>query len=220
MTLHTKSIFKTYKQGDSTITAVKNVTVNIAEGKFTAITGTSGCGKTTLLSILGGLIFPTTGEVLIDNNNYYKLSSEQQAKIRRDKFGFVFQNYSLIPIMTALENISVPSLLNKTKPDMDYIKELCTQLRIDQRLNHLPSEMSGGEQQRTALARALSHRPEILFADEPTGNLDHDSAETLITMLRNLQKRYGFTIVMVTHDDRIATAADMHLNMESGAIIN
>ncbi len=218
MEMHTFNISKTYKQGDTLIPAVSNVNIKIAENKFTVITGASGCGKTTLLSILGGQLVPSGGNLYIDSLDYYGLSVSKQAEIRRSKFGFVFQNYSLIPIMTALENICVPSLLNKVKPDMDYINELCGDLNITHRMNHIPSEMSGGEQHRTALARAISHRPKILLADEPTGNLDRNSADTLIEMLRQIQKKYQLTIVMVTHDMNIASNADIHLHMNDGKI--
>jgi len=218
MTITTEKLFKTYKQGASSVTAVRNVTLEIPEHKLTVITGTSGCGKTTLLNMLGGLMPPTVGKVLYDGADFYKYDTLKRNRIRREKTGCVFQNYSLIPMMTAMENICVPAMLCGRKPDTDYIGELCEELGISSRLNHLPGEMSGGEQQRTALARALSHRPEVLFADEPTGNLDKSSAEGLLKMLRRLQKKYSLTIVMVTHDLSIAETADVRLNMSDGFI--
>jgi len=214
----TDKLFKTYKQGAASVTAVRNVTLSIPEKKLTAITGTSGCGKTSLLNMLGGLVLPTSGKVYCDGTDLYRLPTIKRNEIRRSKFGYVFQNYSLIPMMTALENICVPSLLNSAKPDMEYIRELCDILRISERLDHLPSEMSGGEQQRASLARALSHRPEVLLADEPTGSLDKTSAETLLGLLLDVQRKYELTIVMVTHDANIASQADYKLEMNDGFI--
>ena len=198
---------------------MNNINLTIAEGKFTAIVGPSGCGKSTLLRALAAIEEPSEGAVFYDSQDIYKLSDRERAVLRRRKIGIVFQDYSLLPTFTALENICTPALMDKKKPDMNYINDVCETLGISDRFHHIPSEMSGGEQQRVAVARALVNKPAILFADEPTGNLDKSSANALLELLLITQKEYNQTLLMVTHDLDIAARADITIPMDNGVIL-
>ena len=211
---------KVYIQGEKRILALNNIDIDIAEGKFTAIVGTSGCGKSTLLRTLSAIEEPSEGNVFYDSQNIYKLSDRERAALRRRKIGIVFQDYSLLPTLTALENICTPTLMDSKKPDMKYINRVCEILGISDRLHHIPSEMSGGEQQRVAVARALVNKPSIIFADEPTGNLDKNSAHELLDLLFITKKEYSQTLLMVTHDQDIAAHADIIIHMDNGTIVS
>lgn len=219
MKITASSLSKVYIQGEKHILALNNISLTIAERKFTAIVGPSGCGKSTLLRALAAIEEPSEGAVFYDSQDIYKLSDRERAVLRRRKIGIVFQDYSLLPTFTALENICTPALMDNKKPDMNYINGVCETLGISDRFHHIPSEMSGGEQQRVAVARALVNKPAILFADEPTGNLDKSSANALLELLLITQKEYNQTLLMVTHDLDIAARADITIPMDNGVIL-
>ncbi len=217
MILEVKKLTKEYEQGEKRIRAVQNATFSVEEGEFVAIVGTSGSGKSTLLSMLGGLEKPTSGEVLLDGENLYAASDNRLSEIRNRQIGFVFQNYALLPVLTLRENIMIPQLIagggSKT-----YMEDLFDLLGLRDRLDHLPSEASGGQQQRAAVARALVNQPKILLADEPTGNLDKQSAMELMDLLMETRKKLNQTILLVTHDPEIAARADRVLTMDGGVL--
>jgi len=219
MKIEAASLTKIYVQGEKQIYALNNINVSIAENKFTAIVGPSGCGKSTFLRTLAALEKPSDGTVLYDNQDIYILSERKRAELRRQKIGVVYQDYSLLPTMTALENICTPTLMDGKKPDLAYIIGLAKTLGIDDRLHHIPSEMSGGEQQRVSVARSLVNKPAIIFADEPTGNLDKNSAHELLELLLLTKKEYNQTLLMVTHDPDIAAHADIVIRMDNGMIL-
>ncbi len=220
MELLAKDITKYYKQGDDRVTALDHVSVSVPTSCFTAIVGASGSGKSTLLRILGALEAPSSGEVLYDGIGIYTLGEAQLAARRRRELGYVFQDYGLLPTLTAMENICTPCLMDNRTPDFAYLTELCRALGLENRIHHLPSELSGGEQQRVAVARALLTRPAVLFADEPTGNLDKATAQSLLAVLSEMQKTYRQTVVMVTHDEAIAKRADYVLRLDNGQLIS
>ena len=219
MKIQAQSVSKIYIQGEKQIKALDNINIDIAENKFTAVIGTSGCGKSTLLRTLSAIEAPTEGSVFYDQQDIYRLSDRKRAALRRQNIGIVFQDYSLLPTLTALENICTPALMDGKKPDMNYIMALCNTLGISDRLHHIPSELSGGEQQRVAVARALINRPSIIFADEPTGNLDKNSAHELLDLLLLTMKEFRQTLLMVTHDREIAARADVLIHMDNGIIL-
>ena len=218
MILEVKDLIKTYVQGNSVIRAVDRCNLMVNEGEFITITGSSGCGKTTLLGLLGGIDKPDSGKVYLDGESLYDASDDRLSDIRAKKIGFVFQNYSLLPTLTAAENIRLPCLISGKSFSKFYFDELCEMLEITHRLNHFPSALSGGEQQRVAMARALICRPEILLADEPTGNLDRNSADALLGLIARTQKELKLTCIMVTHDERIAQMAPIRRKMENGIL--
>ena len=213
-----KKLTKEYEQGEKRIRAVQNATFSVEEGEFVAIVGTSGSGKSTLLSMLGGLEKPTSGEVLLDGENLYAASDNRLSEIRNRQIGFVFQNYALLPVLTLRENIMIPQLI-AGGGSKSYMEDLFDLLGLRDRLDHLPSEASGGQQQRAAVARALVNQPKILLADEPTGNLDKQSAADLIGLLLKTREKLGQTILLVTHDPDIAAKADRVLCMDGGRLI-
>ena len=217
MILEAKKLTKEYEQGEKRIRAVQNATFSVEEGEFVAIVGTSGSGKSTLLSMLGGLEKPTSGEVLLDGENLYAASDNRLSEIRNRQIGFVFQNYALLPVLTLRENIMIPQLIAGGGSKM-YMEELFDLLGLRDRLDHLPSEASGGQQQRAAVARALVNQPKILLADEPTGNLDKQSAKELMDLLMETRKKLNQTILLVTHDPEIAARADRVLTMDGGVL--
>ena len=220
MKIQAQSVSKVYMQGEKQIYALNDISLDIAENKFTAIVGTSGCGKSTLLRTLSAIEAPTSGNVFYDGQDIYKLSDGKRAALRRKQIGIVFQDYSLLPTLTALENICTPTLMDGKKPNMDYIMTLCETLGITDRLHHIPSEMSGGEQQRVSVARALVNQPAILFADEPTGNLDKQSAHELLQLLLLTKEKFHQTLFVVTHDPDIASRADIVIRMDNGTIVS
>ena len=221
--LRTNNLMKTYKQGENYVYAVNRLTLAFPYARLTAITGPSGSGKSTLLHILGGLDIPSGGEVWVRTDdgreqNLYAMTPEQLTAFRGKHFGFVYQNYELLPVLTAMENIMLPCIYGGAYFDNDWFRRLVDILELGDRLHHLPSEMSGGEQQRVAMARALIHRPRILFADEPTGNLDSDHARELMDLLFLMRDEYNQTIVMVTHDMTLAERADAIFRIRDGAV--
>lgn len=223
--LRTENLMKTYGVNGAFVNAVNRVSVPIYRGQFTAITGASGSGKSTLLHLMSGIDNPSGGSVYVTLDekappvNIYALSKSALAEFRGKNFGFVFQNYALLPVLTAMENVMIPSVYSDTDFDEKYAHELFERLGIADRIDHLPSEMSGGEQQRVALIRALINRPQILFADEPTGNLDKKNGTELISLLHGLRDEQKCTIIMVTHDMSIAESADRVIKMQDGSVI-
>ena len=216
--LEVVDLIRQYKQYDEVITAVNRVNFKVFEGEFVAIIGTSGSGKSTLLHLLAGLDRPNNGSIYIRSRDITRMSADELAVFRGESIGMIYQNHNLIEQMTALENILVPTLMCN-KEDVSYqenLKKLIVSLRIADRIHHLPSELSGGQQQRVSIARALINLPSIVFADEPTGNLDRDNADEVLDLLLETKKMLGQTLVMVTHDMSIAEKADRIFKMEDG----
>ena len=214
--LRAENISKIYCQNAVSLQALHNVSVTIQKGEFVAILGRSGSGKSTLLNILAGLDKPSEGKVYIDGTDIFHLSEEKRTLLRREKIGFVFQAYELLHALTVTENIRLPEL---TK-DADYMRELLDTLEIRQYEKSYPDQLSGGEQQRVSIARALINHPPILFADEPTGNLDSKTERTVIDLLKNLAEKYGTSILMVTHNEDLVKDADRVIRLEDGEIVN
>ena len=218
--LKVENLTKIYGKGNTKVTALDNVTFSVEKGEFVAIVGASGSGKSTLLHILGGVDRPTSGKVIVDKEDVYKLNEANLAIFRRRQVGLIYQFYNLIPILNIEENITLPILLDGRKVDKEYLNELINILGLEKRLNHLPNELSGGEQQRVSIGRALMNRPAILLADEPTGNLDSKSSKEIIELLKLSNKKYNQTIIMITHDNSLALNADRIITIKDGRIIN
>ena len=218
--LEVNDLIKQYRQSDSIVTAVNRAKLRVEDGEFVAIMGTSGSGKSTLLHLCAGLIRPNFGSIRIRGNEITTLSQSKLAAFRGQYIGIVFQKHNLIPHLTAIENITVPAML-MNKPEYRYehsLAKLLEKLKLEDRVHHLPSELSGGQQQRVAIARALINRPQILLADEPTGNLDRANAEEVLELLLKMREELGQTLLMVTHDPRIAKRADRVMFMENGEL--
>jgi putative ABC transport system ATP-binding protein len=207
-----------YGEGDTAVDALRGVSLEVAQGQLTAIMGPSGSGKSTLMHILAGLDRPTTGDVSIAGTAIGNLNDAQLTKLRREHIGFVFQFFNLLPMLTAKDNILLPLSIAGEKPDRAWVDELVRKVGLSDRLSHRPSEMSGGQQQRVAIARALVSRPTVMFADEPTGNLDSKTSEGILQLLRSSVDDYGQTTVLVTHEPRAATIADRILFIADGRI--
>ena len=218
--IETEALTKIYGAGNVAVKAVQEIDLQIYQGEFVAIVGASGSGKSTLLHLLGGLDEPTSGVVKIDGQSLYALNEKQRAIFRRRKFGFIFQSYYLIPVLNVEENMMMPILLDKGKPDIRYLDELIAVLGLDERRNHLPSELSGGQQQRAAIGRALAYKPSVILADEPTGNLDSKNSREVVDLLKLSVKSFNQTLVMITHDMTIAGEADRVIVMKDGEITN
>lgn len=217
--LETCQLVRQYSAGSNIVRAVDCIDLKIREGEFLSITGPSGSGKTTLLYLLGLLEKPTGGQVLYQGEDLQKLTGKQQADFRRTQVGFVFQMYYLLPVLTALENVKTPMMPYRTKYNLNSrAKELLEQVGLGQREKHLPSQLSGGEQQRVAIARALLNEPKVLLADEPTGNLDSKAGEQILNLLVQMRRDYGLTLVLVTHDEGVATRADRQIRLLDGKI--
>ena len=215
----TQNLIRYYGTGEEQVKAVDDVSFSIEQGSFTAITGPSGSGKSTLLHLLGGLDRPGGGKVLFRGQDLYAHGDSALSVLRRRQFGFVFQSYNLVKELTGYENMVLPLMLDKRKPDESYLNRLIEILGIGNRLDHLPGAMSGGQQQRFAIARALSNKPEILFADEPTGNLDGQTGRLVVDLLRELNRELGVTLVLVTHDLGVAEQAERILHLTDGKIL-
>lgn len=209
---------KTYGSGVAETVAAAGITARFEKGRFTAIVGPSGSGKTTLLHLLAGLDAPTSGRVIIDGTDISTLSDDALSDLRRDRIGFIFQDFNLLPYLTAEQNIELPFTLRGRQPDRQAIRGIARELGIENRLDHKPQEMSGGQRQRVAVARALASSPAVVFADEPTGALDVKSSRQLLGILRDMATRHGQTIVMVTHDPNAAAYADRALVVRDGLI--
>ncbi|HEY4570617.1 MAG TPA: ABC transporter ATP-binding protein, partial [Kribbella sp.] len=210
---------KVYGQGDTAVAALDGVSVDFGVGQFTAIMGPSGSGKSTLMHCLAGLDTPTGGQVLLGDTELTQLPDAELTKIRRDRVGFVFQSFNLLPMLSAKDNILLPLELGNRKPDQQWLDTLIDVLGLEDRLTHRPSELSGGQQQRVAVARALVGRPEVVFADEPTGNLDSKSSTEILKFMRQAVVDFGQTIVMVTHDPVAASYADRAVFLADGRIV-
>ena len=217
--IQTVNICRIFGSGENEVHALRDVNLEIAAGEITAIMGKSGSGKSTLLHLIGGLDFPTSGKVIVNGEDIYALNQNQLADYRRRKIGLVFQAYNLIEELTAYENIIFPILLDKKKPNRAYIDTLAEVLGIQDRLSHLPHQLSGGQQQRVAIARALAHKPDVILADEPTGNLDKESGEEVLAVFKECHEKFGQTIVMVTHDPDISRMADRIVTIDDGKIV-
>lgn len=217
--LETKNLCKTYGEGDTLVKALDNVSFSVEQGEFIAIVGPSGSGKSTLLHILGGVDVPTSGEVIINGTDISKLDETALAIFRRRQIGLIYQFYNLIPILTVEENLTLPLLLDGRRPDKKQVDMLVEKLGLDKRLNHLPNELSGGQQQRVSIGRALLNSPALLLADEPTGNLDSENSKEIIKLLRQFNKENKQTVIIITHDERIALSADRVIEIGDGKIL-
>ncbi len=218
MLIKAENISKVYGSGASQVTALHRANLEIASGEFLSIMGPSGSGKSTLLHLLSGLDYPTAGSLSYDGQESYKLRDRELSAFRRRRIGFIFQQFHLLPVLTARENILMPLLLDKKQADSAYFDELTELLGIRDRLAHLPHELSGGQQQRVAIARALIAKPDIIFADEPTGNLDSKSGAEVMRMLKNIWEKMGRTLVVITHDHRIAQMAARKVVIVDGVL--
>jgi putative ABC transport system ATP-binding protein len=214
-----RELSRRYGQGDTAVNALREVSLDIARGQLTAVMGPSGSGKSTLMHLLAGLDRPTAGEVWIDGTNIAMVGDTELTKIRRSHIGFVFQFFNLLPMLTAGENILLPLDLAGRKPETEWVAELIAKVGLADRSSHRPSELSGGQQQRVAIARALVSKPTVVFADEPTGNLDSTTSGEILELLRDAVSSYGQTTVMVTHDARAAAIADRILFLADGRIV-
>ena len=218
MLIQAKGLSKIYGSGENQVVALDKADLTIAPGDFISIMGPSGSGKSTLLHLLSGLDHPTSGSLTYDGQEIYTLSDKELSAFRRRQMGFIFQQFNLLPVLTARENILMPLLLDKKQPDEGYLNQLAELLGLRERLDHLPHELSGGQQQRVAIARALIAQPEVIFADEPTGNLDSGSGGEVMELLKGIRERMGKTLVIITHDNRIAAAADRRLTIMDGVL--
>ncbi len=218
--IKTKNLKKYYGKKDNLVKAVDGISLEIENGKFTAIIGTSGSGKTTLLHCMAGLDKPTDGGVYLNDKDIYSLNDDELSKIRRQEFGFIFQSFNLIPVLNIYDNIILPIQLDGKKEDKEYIMNIIKKVGLEDQLKKFPNELSGGQQQRVAIARALSNKPAVIFADEPTGNLDSKTTEEVMSLLRNTVSELKQTLVMITHDENIAKEADRIITISDGKIIN
>jgi putative ABC transport system ATP-binding protein len=218
MLIKAKELTKIYGGGENKIVALDKADLEIKSNDFISIMGPSGSGKSTLLHLLSGLDKPTSGVLNYDEKDIYSYSDKELSTFRRQRIGFIFQQFNLLPVLTAKENIIMPMLLDKRQPDEAYLKRLTDLLNINDRLTHLPGELSGGQQQRVAIARALIAQPDIIFADEPTGNLDSKSGGEVMEMLRDIWREMKKALVIITHDNRIAQMADRQLFIVDGVL--
>ena len=218
MIIEARELSKIYGSGESRVVALDKADLKIEQGDFLSITGPSGSGKSTLLHLLSGLDYPTAGSLSYDGQEIYQLRDRELSAFRRRRIGFIFQQFHLLPVLTARENILMPLLLDKKQADSAYFDELTELLGIRERLAHLPHELSGGQQQRVAIARALIAKPDIIFADEPTGNLDSKSGAEVMRMLKNIWEKMGRTLVVITHDNRIAQMAARKVVIVDGVL--
>lgn len=210
---------KVYGTGDTAVRALDDVSFSIEQGQFVAIVGPSGSGKSTLLHILGGVDSPTSGKVKIGDTDISKLDETALAIFRRRQIGLIYQFYNLIPILTVEENMTLPLLLDGKKPDRQMLHTLVSTLGLSERLHHLPNQLSGGQQQRVSIGRALLNNPALMLADEPTGNLDSENSKEIITLLRRFNREFNQTVVIITHDERIALSADRVISVQDGKIV-
>ncbi len=216
--LRVENLCKTYGAGDTRVDALKNVSFSVEKGEFVAIIGPSGSGKSTLLHILGGVDSPTSGQVVIDGTPIYSLNETKLAIFRRRQIGLIYQFYNLLPVLNVRENLTLPLLLDGQKPDEAYLRELVNTLGLADRLNHLPNQLSGGQQQRVSIGRALINHPALVLADEPTGNLDSKNSAEIVELLKASNMKYHQTLIIITHDERIALQADRVISIEDGRV--
>ncbi|GAA4654823.1 ABC transporter ATP-binding protein [Anaerocolumna aminovalerica] len=218
MNIEGKELSKIYGNGESRVVALDKVNLEITANDFISIIGPSGSGKSTLLHLLSGLDKPTSGSLTYNGKDIYSFTDRELSAFRRQRIGFIFQQFNLLPVLTAKENIIMPLLLDKKQPDDTYLKQLTDLLGISDRLSHLPHELSGGQQQRVAIARALIAQPDIIFADEPTGNLDSKSGSEVIEIMKDIWRKMGKTLVIITHDSAIARMADRQFVIIDGVL--
>ena len=217
--LKVENLSKIYGKGENEVKAVDNVSFQVEKGEFVAIISSSGSGKSTLLHLIGGVDRPTSGKVYIDGKDIYKLNNDNLAIFRRRQIGLIYQFYNLIPILNVEENITLPCDLDGQKVNKEKLAELLKTLGLEKRKNHLPNELSGGQQQRVSIGRAIINSPAIMLADEPTGNLDSKASEEIISLLKLSNKKYNQTVIVITHDEKIALEADRIITIEDGKII-
>ena len=218
--LKTENLSKIYGIGDTKVTALDNLNLKISKGQFVSIIGPSGSGKSTLLHILGGVDRPTKGKIYIEGTDISSMNETESALFRRRNIGLIYQSYNLIPTLNVEKNILLPMLLDGVNPKQEDFDKIVDMLGLTQRLNHLPNQLSGGQQQRVAIGRALIHKPAIILADEPTGNLDRKNTKTTLDLLKLSNKEYNQTIVMITHDKEIALSADRIIKIVDGKIVS
>lgn len=216
--LSAKGLTKIYGKGETEVRALDNVDLDVPKGQFLSVIGQSGSGKSTLLNILGAMDTPTSGSLNVDGTDVFSMKEPELAVYRRRKVGFVFQFFNLIPVMTAQENITLPLSLDGKKPDKELLDDIVETIGLKDRMNHYPHQLSGGQQQRIAIARALITRPALILADEPTGNLDSNSGNEIISLLRSSVRKYSQTLILITHDTGIAEAADRTITISDGKI--
>lgn len=217
--LKTENLCKFYGKGENEVRAIDHTSLEIKKGEFVAIVGKSGSGKSTLLHMLGGLDLPTSGDVFIGNKNIFQLKEEELAVFRRRKIGFVFQAFNLVSSLNVWENIVLPIGLDGKDVDEAFVNDILNTLGLEQKIENLPSTLSGGQQQRVAIARAITSKPDIILADEPTGNLDSKTGNEVISLLKLSAKKYGQTLVVITHDEEIAQMADRMIVIEDGKVV-
>ena len=218
--LKTEHLSKYYGEGENQVRAVSDANIRIQRGEFVAIVGKSGSGKSTLLHMLGGLDTPTSGRVLIKNKDIFSLKEDDLSVFRRRKIGFIFQSFNLVSSINVWENIVLPVGLDGKRVDEAFVEDIIATLGLEKKIHNLPNTLSGGQQQRAAIARALASRPDLLLADEPTGNLDSRTSDEVMALLRLSAQKYGQTLVMITHDEEIAQVADRILVMEDGRVVS
>ena len=216
--LEIKNLCKVYGEGETRVDALKNISFDVDQGEFVAVVGPSGSGKSTLLHILGGVDVPTSGVVRIAGTDIGKLDENKLAIFRRRQIGLIYQFYNLIPILNVEENLTLPILLDGKKPDQKLLEDLVEKLGLSERRSHLPNQLSGGQQQRVSIGRALMNHPALLLADEPTGNLDTENSKEIIALLRKFNRENNQTVIIITHDERIALSADRVITIEDGRI--
>ena len=217
--LKVENLSKIYGQGENEVKAVNDISFSVKKGEFVAIVGASGSGKSTLLHLLGGVDRPTGGKVFIDGQDIYKLNDDQLAIFRRRQVGLIYQFYNLIPILNVEENITLPCNLDGKEIKEERLNEMLKTLKLENRRKHLPNELSGGQQQRVSIGRAIINNPAIMLADEPTGNLDSKASEEIVSLLRLSNKKYNQTVIVITHDEKIALEADRVITIDDGRII-
>lgn len=217
--LQVKDLTKIYGKGDATVTALGGVNFSVNKGEFVAIIGASGSGKSTLMHLIGGVDRPTSGSIFVDGNEIHKSNESELAIFRRRNIGIIYQFHNLIPTLTAQENIMLPRLLDNRKPDPDKLKSILETIGLSDRAKHLPSQLSGGQQQRVSIGRALINDPALILADEPTGNLDSKSSREIIDLLKLANKRYNQTLIVITHDEKIALQSDRVITIGDGQIL-
>ncbi|WP_315168114.1 ABC transporter ATP-binding protein [Metaclostridioides mangenotii] len=218
--LRTENLTKTYGMRDTKVTALDNLNLKINKGEFVSIIGASGSGKSTLLHMLGGVDQPTKGKIYIDDTDISSMDETKLALFRRRKVGLIYQFFNLIPTLTVEKNILLPMLLDGRNPKKEEFDKIVKMLGLNERINHLPNQLSGGQQQRVAIARSLIYRPSIILADEPTGNLDRKNSESILEMLKISNKEYNQTILIITHDEKIALSADRMIRIDDGKIVS
>lgn len=216
--LRVENLSKVYGNGETAVKALDDISFSVKKGEFVAIIGASGSGKSTLLHLLGGVDRPTSGKVLIDGIDIYQLDENKLAIFRRRQLGLIYQFYNLIPVLNVEENMTLPLLLDQQKVDKEQFNELLKVLNLTDRVNHLPNQLSGGQQQRVSIGRALINNPALILADEPTGNLDSKNGMEIVELLKMFNKEYNQTLIMITHDERIALQADRIISIEDGKI--